>query len=84
MIGSINTTDPKIYINKTLDGSSAQVAPTESGNYSSDVAQDLIIGRKGTGNYFDGIIDEVRLYSQVLGQAEINKNYRHGESKHQD
>ena len=31
--------------------------------------------RLGTGNYFDGAIDDVRLYDHVMSETEINQVY---------
>lgn len=33
-------------------------------------------------NYFKGVIDEVRVYSRALSQAEIQKHYAEGQKKH--
>ena len=37
-----------------------------------------------TGTFFDGIIDDVRIYNKVLSESDITKNYRHGSGKHKD
>nr|BAR34998.1 lectin like protein [uncultured Mediterranean phage uvMED] len=34
--------------------------------------------------YFDGLIDEVRIYNKALSLAEIQKNYKHGKGKHKN
>jgi hypothetical protein len=40
-----------------------------------DGTQPVQIGRRGDGNYFEGMIDDVRIYSRVLAPAEIEDLY---------
>jgi len=57
-----------VYVNGTLDGSGAANLPTGWDNN----AQPLTIGGVGNGVvYFSGMLDEVRMYSRELSQAEI-------------
>ncbi|MGH2272852.1 LamG-like jellyroll fold domain-containing protein [Anaerohalosphaeraceae bacterium U12dextr] len=35
------------------------------------------IGRQKTGNYWDGVIDDVRIYNRILSNVEINDLYNH-------
>lgn len=45
----------------------------------------ISIGRSGFGSdYFNGIIDEVRIYAKALTQAEIQKHYAEGLERHKD
>jgi len=39
------------------------------------------IGLEGS-SYFNGQIDELRMYNRALSAAEVSKNYKHGLSKH--
>lgn len=43
----------------------------------------LKIGKRTEGMYFNGSIDEVRIYSQALTAMEIQKHYAEGLGKHQ-
>lgn len=42
------------------------------------------IGSYGTGEYFEGLIDDVRVYSQALTSAQIQKIYVEGLEKHKN
>jgi len=71
--GIINGANSKIYINGQLDGTgTVDVKPS---------AGDLLIGGLSVGAttpYFDGIVDEVRIYNRVLSDDEIMRLYQNG------
>ena len=57
-----------IYVNGVLDNGALQGAvPASQAAQSSPVN----IGRRATGSYFSGILDEVRIYSRALSVEEI-------------
>jgi hypothetical protein len=57
-----------IYVNGVLDdGTLSGAIPAKQVNATVNVN----IGRRSTGHYFNGIIDEVRIYNRALSQAEI-------------
>jgi hypothetical protein len=56
------------YVNGVLDnGTLRNTVPTAQ----ADAAVNVNIGRRTGGFYFNGIIDEIRIYSRALSQAEI-------------
>ena len=58
-----------IYVNGVLDNGVLR-GTIPSSQYNQDL--DVYIGRKsGRGNYFNGIIDQVRIYNRALSAAEI-------------
>jgi flagellar hook assembly protein FlgD len=59
----------KIYVNGIEDGSAAQ-----SGSLHIDMP--LMIGRGGRVGYFDGLMDEVRVYGRALSAEEVMQNCR--------
>ena len=70
------STTIKIYVNDALDGTKSDctnVAITHT---------DVYIGKRADGLFFNGMIDEARIYNRVLSLAEIQKNYKHGKGKH--
>ena len=64
----------KFYVDGCLG-----VTRTPAATLQTDSAH-LEIGRRG--GYFNGIIDEVKIYSEVLSSAEIRKHYAEGAEKH--
>lgn len=60
-----------IYVNSVLDDS------LECVGYSPAPAQDLILGKLSysDGHYYDGLMDEARVYARALSQDEINWRY---------
>lgn len=64
-----------IYVNGSSSGS------VSDGWYGSDAGTSLKIGSNGTGNFFDGLIDEVRYYNRTLSQSEITELYQQGQTK---
>src|SRR3990172_10618379 len=69
-------TDPKVYVNGVATTAITQdvwqlVTVTTDTAINAD---QFYVGRQDT-NYFDGTMDEVRLYNRVLSPAEINKLY---------
>lgn len=59
-----------IYINGTVDNTSANVATIDTSN--------MNIGLGGGGEYFQGTIDELGLWSRTLTQAEVTQLYNSG------
>ena len=53
-----------------------------SGARDDDSAQSVRIGSSSSGNFFDGLIDEVRVYNRALTEAEIRQLYKAGSSFH--
>ncbi len=73
--------DPILYVNGTL------VALTETsipgGTRLTDVGDILFIGnRAGINRAFDGAINEVRLYTRIMAQAEVTTNYNGGAGRY--
>ncbi len=74
------TTDlPKLYLNGVETGYSSR---TDGNGNRSDANNNLIIGAEnytaGSAIYFNGLIDEVRVYSRALSADEVAKLYRAG------
>ena len=75
LVGVYDGSELKIYLNGNLDGTlSYPGAFPTSNNY-------LAIGRLGTVNaeYFDGTIDEVKIYNKTLTGTQISTLYNGGE-----
>lgn len=69
----------KFYIDGALDSTISSPAPR------SITINNIKIGMQSAGgNYFDGFIDEVRIYSQALTLGQIQKHYAEGLKKHYD
>ncbi|QQR78689.1 MAG: LamG domain-containing protein [Candidatus Moraniibacteriota bacterium] len=75
---SSTTNDPAFYINGALVSSTETVAP--SGTPNSDATFVGAIGSYGNGlnDFFDGKIDEVRVYNRVITSAEVTQLYNLG------
>jgi prepilin-type N-terminal cleavage/methylation domain-containing protein len=70
----------RFYINGQYD--TETTAFTAPGFFDTD---DIYIGGdplNSSGNYFNGLIDEVRVYSSALSSAEVQKHYVEGLSRH--
>lgn len=69
-----SSTSREIYVNGTLDATSAT-----SANYSSNAANRLNIGRLANnapaGTYFSGCVDDVRLYASALTSSQVYQLY---------
>jgi len=66
------TNSVKIY----LDG--INITSTNSCSWSRyTIDNKLYIGRRGNGGYFNGIIDEARIYNRALSEEEIKWLYKH-------
>jgi hypothetical protein len=65
--------EPSIYINGQLQ----TLTPIMTGSGTAvDTTDDYIIGNRGAGDMtFDGIIDDLRIYSRILTSDEINDRY---------
>ena len=61
--------NPIGYLNNVLLSNSIE------DNYWTENTNNLLIGRRTTGNYFNGSIDDVRIYNRALSQDEIKKLY---------
>jgi len=69
--------DAAIYINGISQTVTESSTPT--GSYTSDSGEDFIIGNNPpTTRTFDGLIDEIAIYSRALNQSEIMRNYEKG------
>ena len=72
------STTVKIYLNDALDG-------TKSDCTNSAITHtDVYIGKRSNGLFFNGLIDEARIYNKELSLAEIQKNYKHQKGKHKN
>lgn len=71
--GVYNGTDMRIYIN----GSLSNTPLSQTGNIIARTNGDLCIGRYGPtqGFYFNGILDDVRLYSRAVTAGEVSTVY---------
>ncbi|MCF7846946.1 MAG: FG-GAP-like repeat-containing protein [Candidatus Gracilibacteria bacterium] len=75
------TNDVKVYV----DGIDETIASTGIAGYNTD--DELVLGRRARGGssdiYFDGDIDEVRVYSRALTQTEIIDDMQSGRLEHE-
>ncbi|QDP56919.1 MAG: putative concanavalin A-like lectin/glucanases superfamily protein [Prokaryotic dsDNA virus sp.] len=81
-----NRTSDKIQVYKD-DGSVNETTANWESDGAFDNTEPLTIGINDSltsGQYFDGMIDDVRIYNRILTTDEIAKNYRHGKAKHKD
>jgi len=76
----VTGTKQYIYVDGTLE-------TTTTNTYNIGTAPThLAIGARANSpsRYFDGLIDEVKIYNKALSLAEIQKNYKHGKGKHKN
>ena len=73
IVGTYNGSQMIVYV----DGNNGTVVSTVSGNISATTAS-LFLGSEGSSNFFDGSIDEVRVYNRALSQSEITELYNLG------
>ncbi|KKN16944.1 hypothetical protein LCGC14_0971020, partial [marine sediment metagenome] len=74
---SATANDAIIYINGTVVAQTESATP--AGTRETDVGSGLTIGNYSTDAFtFDGTIDEMRLYTRILGQSEVTSNYLKG------
>lgn len=66
--GTPNVLDANLYVDGVLEAQSASLSAAMNTVSGSDVK----IGRDDVGKFFDGIIDDVRIYDRALSAAEIS------------
>ncbi len=67
VVGTWDGTYIKGFLNGNYVGNNTAIAPSFANEY-------LFIGQRNTGSdYFNGLIDEVRIYNRALSQEEINQ-----------
>lgn len=64
----------KIYINGSLDKSSSHIGEVQTPNNNT-----VYLGTYGSGEYFQGNIDDARIYNRVLTSSEIQAIYNEGQ-----
>jgi len=64
-----NTADMKIYVDGRLSDEINEPFPVQPW------AENLYIGKRANERYFNGVIDEVEIYSRVLTPAEVLSNF---------
>ncbi len=69
LCGVASTTDFKLYVNGTLEGTNTN-STSRSGSYGS-----LFIGSTGTNRNFNGKISSVLVYNQALSATEVTQNF---------
>ncbi len=69
--------DPVFYINGVVAPTITELT-TPVGTAMTDVAENFAISYSTSTRFFDGTIDEVRLYSRILTAAEIKALYAQG------
>ena len=76
LVGTIEGTDVKIYMNGVERGSDTFTGTRQTGSK-------IILGSTalGTSRNFTGLIDEVRIYNRALSATEIERGYRDGLSR---
>ncbi|MBI2327901.1 prepilin-type N-terminal cleavage/methylation domain-containing protein [Candidatus Curtissbacteria bacterium] len=69
VVGTYDGANLKIYINGELDATAALITnlTDKTGSFS--------VGRNDDGNYFQGVVDDVRIYNSALTAAEITNLY---------
>ena len=68
-----------MYVNGVKQTSEATFTLT-----SPNTGVNFLVGQSSFGEYFNGLIDEVRIYNQALSAAEIQKHYAEGLEKHKN
>ena len=74
----------KIYADGNTTAKATSGSISAFGNLSTTVGLKIGSIYSGAGNFFKGKLDEVRLYSKILSNPEIIKNYKHGKGKHKN
>jgi len=69
VVATYDGSNMKIYINGILESTKTQTGTI------GDTTGPLYIGRLTDGYYFNGLIDEVRIYNRALSPAEIQQHY---------
>lgn len=79
LVGMYDGTNVKLYVNGVLIATTAATGPIDT------VAASVNIGAYSNGSsyYFNGLIDEVRIYERALSVTEIQKHFAEGLKKHQ-
>ena len=79
IVASVGGNKAKVYVNGKLIKTFDNVLSTRQSN-----TNNAMIGRsKTTGEYWDGLLDEVRIYAQALTLGQIQKHYAEGLKNHQ-
>ena len=81
LVGTYNSADKTIRI--YLNGKQTGVTVLADNYKISTSGITLRVGSSYGTNYFNGIIDEVRIYNQELSEAEIQKHYAEGIKRHE-
>jgi hypothetical protein len=69
LVGTYDGANLKLYVDGTLVATTPIV-----GSMDTDT-KNIHIGKKGTAEYFDGKVDEVRVYNRALSQSEVTNLY---------
>lgn len=73
-----NGTDIRMYLDGSLDTNGADNPQTYSSGIYSSSAQVCVGSRSNVGNYYDGIIDELAIFSRALSADEVASIYQSG------
>jgi len=72
VVGTYDNSFIRIYVDGSLQGSTAL-----SGNIN-NIIDNVLIGRRPEGEFFNGLMDEVMIFNRALSPAEINASYNAG------
>ena len=77
VVGTSDGTSFKLYINGEVQTEFDQIATCVPTTLAKDTSKSLLIGNGAT-FYFNGTIDEVRIYNRALSAAEVKQQYQSG------